>query len=192
MNHKNKQLTCSFWLIFLVIFGSACQENAPKTTLTEPAEKTMEVPLPPREEITLSPEETSDALDAFTPNPYFEKYLTGLTILGQNFVVMLEYPQGDKRHPLKNNQFLFRIKGHIESKTGASPEGFKLRLFSNQIQDFKADKTLFEWDIPLKLEDGLYQFKMANVMDVSPGIYYYSIENEVENEPFLVGKISLL
>lgn len=181
-----------FSLALTLCFFTSCNQEKAKTSMPLTKSKDTATTIKKREIITLQPTKTPDSTDTFLPIADFEKYLTGTPILGKDFAIRLDYPKGEKRHPLKNGQFLFRIKGNVESKTGEAPKDFKLRLFSNDLANFKANKAAIEWDIPFKYENGFYQFKVANIFDTSYGIFYYVIEDSASEEWYYVGKISLL
>lgn len=185
------------WRLFNLFLGItvmsclvACQENQPKKAIiAQEIAATKDKVF--SETTAIETIEIPNVIDKFVPNPALEAYLE-LPILGKDFVVKLEYPNKEIRHPLKNNQFMFRIKGEIIPKSEALPTGFKLRLFSNSTKDFKADKSMDEWDIIFKDEENPFAFKVSNIINVQAGIYYYTIEETESKERFYVGKISLL
>ncbi|MFT4971391.1 MAG: hypothetical protein ACI9XO_001431 [Paraglaciecola sp.] len=188
MSKKTKYWQC-LWLLILCISYCGCSDSQSSKKILQ----SNEITVVKGENSSINQVKIPDSTDTFTPNPHFENYLTGTPIFGKNFVIALEYPKGEKRHPLKNKQFLFRIKGSIESKTGDAPTNFKLRLFTNQIADFRNNKAREEWAMEFDKTGNFYQFKMGNIlMNIDVGIYYYIIEKEGEIEPYFVGKISLL
>lgn len=173
---NNKPHFRTFWLCTVTLIFSACQEVSPtKTTIN-------------KETLTTSP---IDSIDRFLPNPHLESYLQ-IPVLGKDFTIEIDYPKQEMRYPLKNNQFMFRVKGQIIANSNILPSNFKLRLFSNSIDDFKNHKVIEEWDIDFKNNTSPFEFKISNILNVQRGIYYFSIEQMDTQERFYVGKISLL
>jgi len=182
---NNWRLFNLFWTIVVISCCISCQENPSKKTVVDKGIEASSV------KNSAETVETTDTIDRFIPNPELESYL-GLPILGKDFAVKLEYPKEEIRHPLEHNQFMLRIKGEIIPKSDVHLSGFKLRLFSNNVKDIKADKSIDEWDIVFKDDEHPFTFKFNNILNIEAGIYYYTIEQTESQELFYVGKMSLL
>ncbi len=128
----------------------------------------------------------------FEPNPSFERYFTGTLARGADFEVTVDAPQQISTGTLVNGQFQFNCSGQVTSESGDAPIDFRLRFFTNNPEDFQADRALQEWELEFNNTNNTHLFELSETLTFEPGLYYFTIEDWESGEKFFVGKISLI
>ena len=168
-------------------------EEKPKPTKQpeQAGERKVEKKRPPSSSKTASPgkKEKEEKIIAanFLPNPEWENYI-GSSLRSNGVRFVLEEPEVQ----YESNQLFFTINGQIETQTKAMDKHFKMHFFSNKKEDFHQFTPLQSWDIiPRENSTNGMGFNLKKPLNITPGLYYYVIENADSGIWYAVGKITI-
>lgn len=114
----------------------------------------------------------------FLPNAYLEEFVEG--VRNDEVVIEMTIPQNNTVFKLVNGFVKIGIQGRLVS---GDMTQVKLTVFDNQPNSYVDYKPLINKD--LKIENQVFSFSEAKEMN--PGLYYFILETE-EEEQLLVGK----
>lgn len=182
------------------------KKTTPETETTEqvqppPEETTEEDPVPvtpeksDQEEATEEVEQDAEPLDPpppiaanFDPNPSLE-FLIENNVRDAEFELEVENAPGDISLPSLAEPFNFQFGAVITSEENLLDQDFKLYLFSNDRADFQNFRPLSTNDLTLnKTADDTFRIDFQKNMTLSPGLYYYMLEDFAEEQIYFVQK----
>lgn len=117
-------------------------------------------------------------LEAFEPNPALE------ILLNDNL-----QDDGDLsfESPLPNSTFKINtiLSMNITGTTSFIPP-YKVKVYSNKVEDYENKKPIFQKEITGELDDDVYLFDYKAKMALRAGLYYLLFEEQENNEMYVI------
>lgn len=159
--------------------------NILKDTLTQPS---FIEPSPPLEQKGNSPAEKPAKPIAsvdFSPNPQLE-VLIGSAYRSSNATFRVNQPEKASSFIAKNGIIPFVLKGYLESNSKPINQSFKVFVFSNKEEEYLNFKPLFSQKLTFGEKNGQQiPFEILANLTLTPGLYYFLIEDEEANIYFV-------
>jgi len=126
------------------------------------------------------------AMADYSVNPLLES-LVNNNKTSTDIVFTVQSQQSDVKLTKKNGSVNFRVSGLVEGEEEILSEGtYKLYIFNNNIEQYRSFLPKFSQEITFDKKD--YHFDVQVDIALTPGLYYYLIEEADTEEQFFVGK----
>ncbi len=163
------------------------EEAIPKTEGLEEQQQ-QEPSLPSKTEKPSSPNRVIAA--NFEPNPSLE-FLMDNNLRSDDY----EWTETQLQKNVTktaSEAFTFRFSGNLKTTADLSKQQFKLHIFSNKPEAFEEFSPSATHDLILQsTATDTYQIDFQKQMMLSPGLYYYLIEDFSEEQIYFVGKFEV-
>lgn len=121
--------------------------------------------------------------EAYDPNPYLEDII-GDVLRGDRPQISLSTPPTDYRINAIGGEGEYQL--HFEGEaSGIDPEHVEIRLYSNETEDYIEEKPIYNES--LQLDDATFRTQLS--VTLSPGLYYYTVENIESADILLAGRV---
>lgn len=172
----------------------------PAGTSSDPAERTRTFPAQEGagnpSGADLSTEAASALPEDIAPNPLLEPYIDQ-ELRESPYRFDITYP--DKEAQLAkqaDGAYLFRLAGRLyaaeDDEDEALSRAFVAHFFSNKPEDYEQFRPIFSEELTFQIEGDHYVFQLSHPEVLTPGLYYYLIQDKEEGEVFAVGKVSVV
>lgn len=198
---RNK--TWFWWILgagFIILSGILLWRSSRKPS-SEPVQESQKTPVNPGQQqrtpdATIpeiqdvhpdhTPVKSAPMASAFEELPALETYI-GSQLRGEDYHFIITAPL--RNNPLRSNQgkTVFYLKGKLEGKMPADAS-FKVLIFSNSRRRFEAMQPLTAYSLGF---DDDAQFNLGAILPLSPGLYYYLIEEQESGSWVYVDKFSV-
>jgi hypothetical protein len=161
-------------------------------TQTTPAQ---ELPPPPSSPETPPPQKKQQnepiAAADFTPNPSLE-FLIDNNLRADDIVWSNIQLQPDVKLAGNQASFTFQFSSTLTTTEPFEAQTMLLHLFSNQAEDFDNFEPLQSFELRLdKTDEQQYEIQFEQPLQLSPGLYYYLIENAATEQIYKVARFEL-
>lgn len=127
----------------------------------------------------------------FTPNPSLE-FLIENNLRDNEVKIELEKKQVNVQLESADEATAFNILVQLQTEGDLSQQDFKLHLFSNDQQAFEEFSPLSTTDLLVKsIEENSYAIEVDQSFLLTPGLYYYLLEDFAEEKIYLVEKFEV-
>lgn len=121
--------------------------------------------------------------EAYDPNPYLEDII-GDVLRGDRPQISLSTPPTDYRINAIGEEGEYQL--HFEGEaSGIDPDHVEIRLYSNETEDYIEEKPIYNES--LQLDDATFRTQLS--VTLSPGLYYYTVENIESADILLAGRV---
>lgn len=158
-------------------------EEAPASTLPKAS------PKPKAKLKKTEPSQPIAAADS-KPHPYLDQF-TKAGFRSNGSTVRIRSPKMGQILPLKNGKIELHIEGTLALEEAPDEERFVIRLFSNKKADFDDFKPLFSGYPTLRAKGAEYELYLSQTLELSPGLYYFILEDNAIEDMIYVGKIKV-
>lgn len=146
-------------------------------------------------ETTLDDEAISGAISEIpaedrAPNPLLEGYVGQELRPDSAYHFTVTYPPKEGRLVVQaDGTHLFRLAGTLQTTVEELQAPFQVHLFSNKPEEYERFDPIFSELLNFQIEGNRYAFQLSRPHDLSPGLYYYLINNATSREIYYVGKV---
>lgn len=127
----------------------------------------------------------------FTPNPSLE-FLIENNLRDNEVKIELEEKQVNVQLESADEATAFNILVQLQTQGDLSQQDFKLHLFSNDRQAFEDFSPLSTIDLGIKPKgENSYEIAVNQSYSLTPGLYYYVLEDFAEEKIYLVEKFEV-
>lgn len=123
------------------------------------------------------------------PNPLLEGYVDQ-ELRPEMYRFTVTYPNKEgELTKQEDGRHLFRIAGTVHAGEQGMEHPFQLHLFSNQAEDYEQFDPIFTEPLSFQVEGDHYTFQLSRPQELTPGLYYYLINEANSGEAYYVGKV---